>query len=135
MKKFFENAVSLLLRILRSFGFFFGALKVACVKSVRSFDTRAFRRKPKLTPQEFVKEMHTKSKSEIIKNIIATAGDVNRDGILKNRNYGYIDKEYRKELRSHSKRQLIRTLTMLKVLENKKMKKLYDQVGEVANAK
>jgi len=79
--------------------------------------------------------MHTKSKSEIIKNIIATAGDVNRDGILKNRNYGYIDKEYRKELRSHSKRQLIRTLTMLKVLENKKMKKLYDQVGEVANAK
>ena len=65
---------------------------------------------------EFYNKHRRDSKKELIRNILVTTGAINK-------NPGYVDPEFKKELRSTGRRALLRALCMLQIAYTKKLQK------------
>lgn len=72
--------------------------------------------KNKVTIKEYEKELKSKTKSQIIDLMFIQAGKINK-------NDGIHSIDDRKQMRSLSKRHLIKALILLKLYENKKIRK------------
>lgn len=78
--------------------------------------TKIKKKKPKVTIDDYRKSLKSYSKRQLVKELICLSQEINK-------NEHGVTMEYTEECRKHSKKHLIRAVTILKVYSNPKVRK------------